>query len=129
MVLFYTQLNVKTVLFQTIQFSISTPLKRQKHFHLRRFSWAQVNSLVLFIPQIGSYQVLQLWARVDLGAMVMKEYSAFPKVPSLPEPHSQIVHWHIPDPRLSNDGVLLFCREAVGVFYSPSRLGKCIYSL
>ena len=31
--------------------------------------------LVLFNPQIG----LPLWARVYLGAMAMKGYSAFPK--------------------------------------------------
>ena len=30
-------------------------------------------------------------ARVDLGAMAMKEYSAFPKAPALLEPHHQIV--------------------------------------
>ena len=29
--------------------------------------------------------------RVDLGVMVMKGYSAFPKAPALPEPHYQIV--------------------------------------
>ena len=28
---------------------------------------------------------------VDLGAMEMKEYSAFPKAPPLPKPHYQIV--------------------------------------
>ena len=47
--------------------------------------------LVLFDPQIGPYQVLPLWARVDLGAMVMKGYSAFSKAPALLEPHHQIV--------------------------------------
>ena len=67
----YKQLNVKTVLFQTIQFSIST----------------QFSS----IWPIGPYQVLQLRDRVDLGAMVMKGYSAFSKAPVLVEPHHQIV--------------------------------------
>ena len=37
------------------------------------------------------YQVLPLRARVDLGAMAMKGYSAFPKAPALLEPHHQIV--------------------------------------
>ena len=32
-----------------------------------------------------------LQARMDLGAMAMKGYSAFPKAPALPEPHHQIV--------------------------------------
>ena len=47
--------------------------------------------LVLFNPQIGPYQVLPLPARVDLGAMVIKGYFAFPKAPELLEPHHQIV--------------------------------------
>ena len=42
--------------------------------------------LVLFNPYIGPYQ-----ARVDLGAMAMKGYSALPKIPALLEPHHQIV--------------------------------------
>ena len=43
----------------------------------------QQHSLVLFDPLIGLYQVLLLWARVDLGAILMKGYSAFPKPPAL----------------------------------------------
>ena len=42
-------------------------------------------------PQIEPYQVLPRQARVDLGAMAVKGYSAFPKVPALLEPHHQIV--------------------------------------
>ena len=34
---------------------------------------------------------LALQARVDLGAMVMKGYLAFPKAPALLEPHYQMV--------------------------------------
>ena len=41
--------------------------------------------------------MLPLRARVDLGAMAMKEYSAFPKAPALLEPHHQIVSCHIQD--------------------------------
>ena len=55
--------------------------------------------LILFNPQIGPYQVFPFWARVDLGAIAIKGCSAFPKAPTSLEP-------------------------AVGVFYSPSRLGK-----
>ena len=47
--------------------------------------------LVLFNTKIGPYQVLPLRATVDLGAMAMKRYSAFPKTPALLEPHHQIV--------------------------------------
>ena len=53
-----------------------------------------------------------LRAKVDLGAMAMKGYSAFPKALTLLEPHHQIV-----------GGVLPFCRDAIGVFYSPSQVG------
>ena len=41
--------------------------------------------LVLFNPKIGPYQVLPLRARVNLGAMAMKGYSAFPKASALLE--------------------------------------------
>ena len=47
--------------------------------------------LVLFNPYIGPYQVLPLWARVDLGVMAMKGYPVSPKAPALLEPHHQIV--------------------------------------
>ena len=47
--------------------------------------------LFLFNPWIGPYQVLPLRARVDLGTMAMKGYSAFSKVPALLEAHHQIV--------------------------------------
>ena len=36
----YTQLNVKTVLFQTIQLNISTQLKCEKQFYSKQFSLA-----------------------------------------------------------------------------------------
>ena len=35
--------------------------------------------------------MLPVRARVDLGAMAMKGYSAFPKVPALLGPHHQIL--------------------------------------
>ena len=35
---------------------------------------------------IGPYRMPPLQARVDLGAMSVKEYSAFPKAPALHEP-------------------------------------------
>ena len=74
----YTQLNVKTVLFQIIQFTIST----QFEYQIIKY---------LYDPLIGPYQVLSLQARVDLGVMAMKGHSTFPKAPALLEPHHQIV--------------------------------------
>ena len=58
--------------------------------------------------------MLPLWAWVDLGAIAMKGYSAFP------EPHHQIVLCHIS--RTLVVGVLLICRSAVSVFDSPCQL-------
>ena len=43
------------------------------------------------ISLIDIYPVLPLLDRVDLGAMAVKEYSAFPNAPGLLEPHHQIV--------------------------------------
>ena len=40
---------------------------------------------------ISPFKVLPLRARVDLGAMAMKEYSSFPKAPAIQEPHHRIV--------------------------------------
>ena len=39
----------------------------------------------------------QLWARLDLGVMAMKGYSAFPKSPALQKSHNQIVKCYIQD--------------------------------
>ena len=41
--------------------------------------------------------MLPLQVRVDLGAMVMRGYSIFPKAPALLEPHHQIVYRHMRD--------------------------------
>ena len=43
--------------------------------------------------------MLPFRARVDLGAMAMKGYSAFPKAPASLEPYHQIVYCHIQDTR------------------------------
>ena len=67
----YTQLIVKTVLFQKIKLG-------------------KGHSLGLFDPKIGPYQVLPLRDRVNLGAMVMKGYSVMPKSLALLQSHHQI---------------------------------------
>ena len=54
--------------------------------------------------------------------MAMKGYSTFPKSPALLGPYHQILYHLIS--RTLIGGVLLLCREPVGVFYSPSQLGK-----
>ena len=61
--------------------------------------------------------MLPLWARVDLGAIAMKGYSAFPKAPAGTSPSDCLVSY-------PGHSFLPLCGEAVGVFYNPSRLGK-----
>ena len=60
--------------------------------HFKLFVCTQSNKL-----SIRPYQVLPLWARANLRAMAMKEYSVFPKAPALQQPHPQIVSCHIWD--------------------------------
>ena len=69
------------------------------------------------IRPIGLYQVLPLRVRVNLETMAMKGHSNFPKAPS-----DGLVSYlgHL---SWSEVGVLPFCRDAVGVFYSPNLLG------
>ena len=63
-------------------FNINRTLEPQRPF---LYKW-------LYLPSCyRPYQVLPLRARVYLGTMTMKGYSAFPKAPALMEPHHQIV--------------------------------------
>ena len=55
--------------------------------------------MLLFDPQIGPYQVQPLQARVDLGTVAMKRYSAFPKALVLLESCNKIIISHIQDTR------------------------------
>ena len=71
-VFLFTQLNVKTVLFQTIRVSISTPFSS---------IWPIDRTLS------GATEA-------DLEVMATKGYSAFPKAPTLPEPQCHIQDTH-----------------------------------
>ena len=64
--------------------------------------------------------MLPLWARVDLGMMAGKGYSAFPK---LQHYWSLTIRLFSVISRTLFGGFLTLCREAVSVFYSPSWLG------
>ena len=72
----FAQVKCKTVLFLTIQFSI---------IHLFTFS-LNVRQFYLTHKQV---QLLRV--RVNLGAMTMKGYSAFPKASASQGPHHKIV--------------------------------------
>ena len=59
--------------------------------------------------------------QMDLWAMKMKEYSAFPKAPALLESPDYLVPY--PGHLLAGRWGVPTCRDAVGVFYSLSQLG------
>ena len=67
---------------------------------------------------MGLYRVISLRVGVDLE--VIKGYSTFFKALALLKPNHQIVLYDMQDTILR--GVLPLCRDAIGVFYSPSRL-------
>ena len=58
--------------------------------------------------------------KVDMGVMAMKGYSRFSKPPKR-KPRHQMAQCHIQDTRWL--GAYPFRRDAVDVFYSPTRLG------
>ena len=70
-----------------------------KQFYFKQFNLAcHFFALILNVEQFylthryDPIRLQSLRARVDLGAMAMKGYSAFPKaLPALLEPHHQIV--------------------------------------
>ena len=63
--------------------------------------------------------MLPLRDRVDLGAMAMKGYSAFPKAPALLETSPSDCLVSYPGHSLG-EGSYPSAEGAVGVFYSPS---------
>ena len=66
----HTQLNVKTILFQAIQFSVSTiSMSKTVLFQVIQFC---ISTQFSSIWPIGSCQVQPLRNRVDLEAMAMK---------------------------------------------------------
>ena len=101
---FFTQLNDQTVLFQTIQFSMS--------FVCTQFKCPTV----LFDSKIGPNQVLPLQAREDLGEMATKGYSAFPEAPGL-------------DTRCGRDAVDLFYTQVNAYTSSYTRAHTYISKL
>ena len=80
---------------------------------------------VWFDPYIGRYREQPLRVRVDLGAMVMKEYSAFPRAPVLLTLTIKLFNVIYQDTRWWV--VSLFCWDAVTVIYNASRLGQTTF--
>ena len=120
----YTALNIKTVLLQTIQFSLSTQYK---------FKTVLFQAFLFIILFSICIQISPIWAidRILSGATTPSHSEpgsdsnegvlCIPNTPALLVPHHQIVSCLIQDTRW---GVLPVCRDAIGVFYSPSRLGN-----
>ena len=101
-------LNVKPILFQAIQFSISTQF--------------------VSIWPIDRTQVLPLRDRVNLGVISMKGCSVFPKASALQESHHQIVYCLI---RTLAVGVLPLCSRCI-LQSQPTgqvchRMSACVY--
>ena len=66
---------------------------------------------------MGPKQILPIWVWVNLGVMVMKGFSTFPKAI---ESYHQMVECHVQDTHLV--GLLLIYRHTVGVFYCSNWL-------
>ena len=69
---------------------------------------------------MATEQILLFRIKVNREVMAMKGHSIFLKVTGL-ELHHQMVKCHIQDTRW-RQGVLPLCKDAVCVFYNPSRL-------
>ena len=101
----------KTFLFQAIQLSLSiVSMSKAVLFQVFQFSISMKFSSNLTIERL--YQVLPLRSR----AMLVKGYSALLKAPA--------IRFFSVISRTLIGGVLPLCRVAVGVFYSPSRQGN-----
>ena len=118
------RVNVKTVLFQIIQFSISMQFKCEKKKKQTKNSKVNKARFSSFEPIDRTCQVLPLRARVNLGTMATKGYSTFPQSFSIAgtSPSDCLVSYQ--GRVFFLGGVLSLCRETVGVFYSPSWLGN-----
>ena len=53
-----------------------------KQFYYKQFSLAS-HCLVLFDPEIGPFQVLLYYVKVDQGSIAVKRFPHFPKAPTL----------------------------------------------
>ena len=98
-----TQLNVKTILFQAIQFSIST------HFS---FVW----------PINRTLSDANTPSQRGPGSSCNEEVLRISQSSSITETSPS--EFLVSHPWYSFGGVLHFCREEVGIFYGPSRQDK-----
>ena len=96
-------LNIKTVLFQTIQFSISTQFSS---------TWPIDGTLSGGATQVQSRPGSNgLWRGIPHFPKLQHHWCLTIRL-------FRVISWTL------IGGVLLLCRKAIGVFYRPSRLGK-----
>ena len=133
----YSQLNVRRVLFWTIQFSVST-VSMSRLFYFKQFSLA--HKTVLF-------QVTQFSIRTQFSSIwpIDRALSAA-TTPGLNKPESDANEEVFRVPQSSSNtgtspsdclesypkhslwgGILPPCKDAVGVFYSLGRLGQLLH--
>ena len=120
----YTQLNVKIVLFQTTQFSVST-VSMSKQFYFKQFSLAWVHSLNI---KTVLFQVIQFSISTHFSAIWLIDGTLIRCQLSGPE-WTWVHYWNLTIRlfrvifrTLVVGGVLPLCRDAIGVFYSPAYL-------
>ena len=107
---FYTQINIKTVLLQTIQFSIQK-LFISSNLVCRNTQFKYQNSPIQTLPSkpihfsiVTQFCFIWPYDRTLSGATTegrnepgSERYSVFLKAPALPESHHQIIEYHIQD--------------------------------
>ena len=108
----YTQLNNQTVIFLTIQFNIN------HLFALIKFQTVLIN------PYIGPCRGATTPGQSGPGNDGNEEILCIPQSSSITKASPSDCLMPYPGHTLGR--VLPLCRDAVGVFYSPSRLGKCV---
>ena len=119
----HTQLNVQTILFETDQFWISTEFQYQKQFYFKQFTVAEEH---IDRTLSGAPTLDQSWPGRDGNEGILH----IPLISSITQTSPSDCLLSIS--RTVVGRVLPLYREAVGVFYSPSRLGKtwfCLVSL
>ena len=91
-----TQLNVKTVLFQTIQFSVNT-VSMSKQFYFLKIQFCISTQFSSILPIYKTQPVSTTQGQSGPGSDGNEGILHIPQSPALLEPHHQIVLCHIQD--------------------------------
>ena len=93
-----------------------------KNVFISNYSVYSIHFSISMLLVLFNYQVLPLWGQSGPGSDSNEGVLRIPQNSSIAEisPSDCLVSY----PGHSLGGVVPLCREAVGVFYSPSRLGN-----